>query len=175
MRELDRWIEAGAVVRPHGIRGEVILDVKADLTSCFEAGVEVRALTEEGQETSLMIEEARGHQGRLIVRFKGTDTRSAADSLRGITIWLVREQVGALGEDRWFVQDLLGIDVRTDTGELLGRLEEVLNMPANDVYVVRGEGGEILLPATEEVILDVNVESGTMTVHLLEGLRREAR
>jgi len=162
-------------VRPHGIRGEVILDLKADLLSCFETGVEVRALTEEGRESFLVIEQAREHQGRMIVGFKGTETRTAAESLRGVSIWLLREQVGSLGEDRWFVQDLVGIEVRTDAGEHLGRLEDVLNMPANDVYVVRGQGEEILLPAIDEVVLDVDIESGTMTVHLLEGLRRGAK
>ena len=173
MRELDRWIEAGAVARPHGIKGEVILDVKRDLVRCFETGVEVRFLTERGQESFLRVAVAREHQGRLIVGFVDVVTRSDAESLRLNSVWLSREQIGELEEDRWFVQDLVGMEVVTDEGERLGLLRDVLSMPANDVFVVRGGSEEVLLPATDEVILDVDIESGTMTVHLLKGLRRE--
>lgn len=173
MRQLDEWIEAGAVLRPHGIRGEVIVDLKVDLLGCFFEGLEVRALTPKGDELRLRLDSAREHKGRLIAGFADVDTREAADDLRGYRLWLTREQVGPLDEDRWFVQDIVGMNVSADDGRSLGTLVEVLNMPANDVYVVRGKLGEILLPAIDDVIRDVDVESGEMVVHLLEGLVRE--
>jgi 16S rRNA processing protein RimM len=171
MIERDRWIEAGAVLRPHGIRGEVIVDVKRDLLASLTEGMEVRLATGKTGDVGLEIERAREHAGRLIVKFKGFDTRTDAEELRASTVWLTREQIGTLEPGRWFVQDIVGIDVVTDEGERLGTVAEVMSMPANDVYVVRGGDEEILLPATEEVIREVDLERGKMLVHLIEGLR----
>ncbi len=171
MKELDNWIEAGAVTRPHGIKGEVTVDIKADLLELVVEEMEIRTTTPRGEERVLVVEQAREHKGRLIVRFAGFDSRDAAESLRGYALWLSREQVGELGDDRWLVQDILGIDVYTEEGEHLGQLAEVMHQPANDVYVVRGADGEILLPATEEVVRQVDVVAAKMVVHLIEGLR----
>lgn len=171
MTERHRWIEAGAVLRPHGIRGEVIVDLKRDLIELVTAGCELRVTSREGAESRLEVEVTREHRGRLIVKFKAVDTRDDAEGLRACGVWMTREQIGPLEPDRWFVQDIVGIAVLTDEGERLGEVAEVLSMPANDVYVVVGERGEILLPATEEVIREVDLERRKMLVHLIEGLR----
>jgi 16S rRNA processing protein RimM len=171
MRELDSWIEAGAIVRPHGLRGEVVVDLKSDLLELVVEGMEVRVTTRKGEAQSLAVEEARGHQGRLIVKFADIDSREDAESVRAWTIWMTRDQVGSLEEDRWFVQDIIGLEVFTRDGEHLGAIVEVMHMPANDVYVVRGGGEEILLPAIEDVVQEVDIEAGRMLVQLIEGLR----
>ena len=171
MTERHRRIEAGAVLRPHGIRGEVIVDLKRDLLEYLAQGLEALLTSRGGEELRLEVERAREHQGRLIVKFVGYDTRDHAEELRASTVWMTREQIGPLEPGRWFVQDIVGIDVFTDEGEYLGEVAEVMSMPANDVYVVLGQGREILLPATEEVIREVDLEQGRMLVHLIEGLR----
>ncbi len=171
MRELDNWIEAGAIVRPHGLRGEVVVDLKRDLLELIVEGMEVRVTTRKGEEHSLAVEQAREHQGRLIVKFADIDSRDDAESVRTWTVWMTREQVGSLGEDRWFVQDIVGLEVFTVDGERLGAIAEVLHMPANDVYVVKSDEGEILLPAIEDVVQDVDIEAGRMVVQLIEGMR----
>jgi 16S rRNA processing protein RimM len=171
MSERHMWIEAGAVVRPHGIRGEVIVDLKRDLLDHVTEGRELRVTSRTGEESRREVERAREHQGRLIVKFRGCETREDAEGLRASTIWMSRQQIGPLEPGRWFVQDIVGIAVFTDEGEHLGELTEVMSMPANDVYVVTGGGREILLPATEEVIREVDLEQGKMLVHLIEGLR----
>jgi 16S rRNA processing protein RimM len=171
MRNLDSWIEAGVIVRTHGLRGEVIADVFGDLTELFMQGLELRLTDGEGAESRVTVRQARRHQDRLILELEGIETCDRAEGLRSRVIWLTRDLVGPLDSKRWFVQDILGVEVFTDTGERLGRLTEVMHMPANDVYVVRGEGGEILLPAIEDVIKEVDVVAGRMLVHLIEGLR----
>jgi len=171
MRNLDSWIEAGTIVRAHGLRGEVIADIFGDLAGLFEQGLELRLTDRGGAESRIVVRRARKHQDRLILELDGIETCDRAESLRSLVIWLPRERVGPLDSKRWFVQDILGVEVFTDTGERLGRLTEVMHMPANDVYVVRGEGREILLPAIEDVIKDVDVVAGRMLVHLIEGLR----
>ena len=172
MMELDRWVEAGVVMRPHGIVGEVVVDFKNDLLELVSEAMTLRTTgASDGEELNLVVERVRKHKGRLIIAFKGRKTRDDADELRSRTIWMTREQIGPLDEDRWFVQDLIGLTVLTDDGETLGRLADVMHQPANAVFVVETETGELLLPVIDDVILDVDIEGGKMTVHLLEGLR----
>jgi 16S rRNA processing protein RimM len=169
----DRWIEVGVAVKPHGIRGEVIVDLKRDLVEFVIRGTVVRITGNEGDEVQLGVEDARPHAGRLIVKFRGVDTRNEAEELRSRSLWLTREQIGALPEGRYFVQDILGLEVYCDTGERLGLVGEVLCMPANDVYVVDCAGEEILLPVIDDVIREIDLERGRIVVHLMKGLRRE--
>jgi 16S rRNA processing protein RimM len=171
MRNLDDWIEAGVIVRAHGVRGEVVADVLQDLAEVFAQGLEVRLTDGEGAESRHQVRRARRHQDRLILELSGVDTCERAEDLRACTVWLSRDSIAPLEGKRWFVQDLLGVEVFTEEGELLGRLTEVMHMPANDVYVVRGKGGEILLPAIDEVIREVDLDAGRMLVRLIEGLR----
>jgi 16S rRNA processing protein RimM len=170
MRKLDDWIEAGAVVRPHGIKGEVILDLARDLMELVTESLELRATGRKGGERTLTVEKARDHKARKVVKFKDVETVEDAEVLRGWTVWLTREQIGPLDEDRWFVADIVGIDVYTEEDEYLGKLVEVMHMPANDVYVVRDGEKEILLPVIDDVIRSVDVDSGRMVIHLMEGL-----
>jgi len=172
MRELDAWVEAGVVMRPHGIAGEVVVDLKNDLLELVSEAMELRTTClNNDDELILVVERVRKHKGRLIIAFKGRNTREEADELRSRTIWMTREQIGPLDEDRWFVQDLVGMTVLTDDGEALGRLVDVMHQPANAVFVVETESGEVLLPVIDDVIRTVDIEKGRMIVHLLPGLR----
>ena len=119
----------------------------------------------------LTVERVRVHKGRLIIGFKGFRTRDDADGLRSRTVWMTRDQIGPLGEDRWLVQDLIGLKVLTDEGETLGRLADVMHQPANAVLVVETESGEVLLPLIDDVVRDVDVEGGKVVVTLIPGLR----
>ncbi len=174
MTDRHAWIEAGAVTRPHGIRGEVVVDLKRDLLDCIVVGTKIRLTTRNEDESFRVVERARRHKGCLILKLVDADTRDGAADLKGHTVWLSREQVGTLPEGRYFVEDVLGIEVYTENGEHLGTVEDVLNMPASDVYVVRGGGREILLPVIDEVVKDVDVVGRKMVVHLMEGLRQGA-
>lgn len=174
MTDRHAWIEAGAVTRPHGIRGEVVVDLKSDLLDCIAVGTKIRLTTREGHESFRVVERARRHKGCLVLGLANVDTRDDAENLREHTVWLTRKQVGTLPDGRYFVEDVLGIDVYTEDGEHLGTVEDVLNMPASDVYVVRGGEGEILLPVIDEVVRDVDVTGRKMTVRLMEGLRQGA-
>ncbi len=176
MFDIDRWIEAGTITRAHGIRGDVIVDLKPDLMSCLGERLVLRTVAPGGDESTLEIERVRDHSGRVLMKFAAIDSRTDAERLRGVRLWLDREDIGPLGEDCWFVQDLIGIEVFSEEGERLGRLVNVMPQPANDIYVVRDESdSEILLPAIEQVIRTVDVEGGKMVVHLMKGLRQEDR
>ncbi len=170
MKQLDDWIEAGAIVRPHGLKGEVVVDLARDLLEVVTESLELRVTGRKGGERTLTVERARDHKARKIVQFEGVSTVEDAEALRGWSVWLTREQIGPLEEDRWFVADIVGIDVYTDGDEYLGKLIEVMHMPGNDVYVVRKDEKEILLPVIDDVVRSVDIDSGRMVVHLMEGL-----
>jgi 16S rRNA processing protein RimM len=170
MTEFGDWIEAGAVVRPHGIKGEVIVDLAGDLLEIVTGSLELRATGRAGAERVLVVERARNHKARKVVKFEGVDSVEDAECLRGWTVWLSREQIGPLPEGRWFVDDIVGIDVYTDDGEFVGKLSKVMHMPANDVYVVRNGEKEILLPVIDDVVKSVDLDSRRMVIHLMEGL-----
>ena len=170
MKQLDDWIEAGAIVRPHGLKGEVVVDLARDLLEVVTESMKLRVTGRREGERVLTVERARNHKARKVVQFKGVSTVEDAEALRGWSVWLTREQIGPLEEDRWFVQDIVGIDVYTDGDEYLGKLAEVMHMPGNDVYVVRKGEKEILLPVIDDVIRSVDIDSGRMVIHLMEGL-----
>jgi 16S rRNA processing protein RimM len=170
MKQLDDWIEAGAIVRPHGLKGEVVVDLARDLLEVVTESMKLRVTGRREGERVLTVERARNHKARKVVQFKGVSTVEDAEALRGWSVWLTREQIGPLEEDRWFVQDIVGIDVYTDEDEYLGKLAEVMHMPGNDVYVVRNDEKEILLPVIDDVVRSVDIDSGRMVIHLMEGL-----
>jgi len=171
MRNLDTWIEAGVIVRSHGVRGELVAELLGDLAGLFVDGLGIRLTRRDGSESFAVVRQARRHQDRYLLQIEGVTTRDQAEHLRSSLVWLDRARIGPLEDGRWFVQDLIGVEVFTEEGEDLGKLTEVMHMPANDVYVVRGGGGEILLPAIQDVVKEVDVNSGRMVVHLIEGLR----
>ena len=94
-----------------------------------------------------------------------------AELLRKQELYITKEQSGTCGEDENFVADLIGLRVVTDEGEVLGRLTDVMETGANDVYVVELENGkEVLLPAIKQCILQVDLEKQEMLVHIMDGL-----
>ena len=106
----------------------------------------------------------------VIVKFKGIDHINAIEKYKGAKLFVSREDAVDLEKDEYYIADLLGMEVLTDDGEC-GTLKDVIETGANEVYVVEFETlGEVLIPAIHDCILDVDVQAGSMKVHLLEGL-----
>ena len=99
------------------------------------------------------------------------DSRERAESLRGETIYCEVERAAELLDGRYFHFQIIGLEVVTLENEILGEVVEIVETGANDVYVVRRQSSEILLPATREIILDIDLERNAMTVNLIPGLR----
>jgi len=138
----------------------------------FKTGAELYlSSTAEGADARpVKLATSRPHQGRVLVRLSSTADRNAAEQLRGLYLLLPEPEAMALGEHENFAHDLIGLRVETTAGEPLGAIVEIVFTPANDVYVVRGEPGEVLLPATREVVRSVDLAARTMVVELPEGL-----
>jgi 16S rRNA processing protein RimM len=119
------------------------------------------------------VERARLHQGVVILKLGGCDTRNDAETLRNQWLQIPAEEALPLEEGEFFYYQLVGLQVETAAGEVLGELQEILQTGANDVFVVRGPGGELLLPDIPDVILDVDPEAGRIVVQIPAGLRDE--
>lgn len=171
--EQPPFLVLGRVLRPHGIRGELRMEI---LTAYPERIVPGKRLYI-GPDTSrpdtavvYVVSRARKHQHYLIMQVEGIDNRSAAELLRDQYIMVTPDEAVPLEEGEFYLFQLIGLTVRTDKDDLLGELTEVIETGANDVYVVRGPRGEVLLPAIDDCILDIDFDNQTMTVHLLDGL-----
>ncbi len=116
------------------------------------------------------VEGLRFHGKALLLKLDGCDDRNAADELRAMLVQIPVEEAVPLEEGEYFLFQLIGVRVETESGEQLGQIVEVIETGANDVYVVRGPRGEVLLPAVDDVVLELDMESKRMIVHLLPGL-----
>ena len=163
------YLMIGIIRRPHGIRGDVLLDIYtdyperiADLEHVY-LGDSYRPYTVSG---------ARQHTKGLLLKLTDITDRDQADILRGQTVYISMDDAVPLDEGEFYLFQLTNIRVVTEDGEELGRVTDVIETGANDVYVVTdGDGGEILLPAIPEVIKDVDIDRHVMTIHLMDGLR----
>ena len=161
--EKQQYIEAGKIVNTHGVAGEVKIEVWLDspqflrrFPRVFVNGAEKRLLAGKVQKSF------------LIAKLEGVDDVNAAMLLKGKTVTVDRSDV-RLPRGTFFVQDILGASVVDEQGTEIGKLTDVLERPAHNIYVVQGEQ-EHLIPAVPEFILKTDAEAGVITVHLIEGM-----
>jgi 16S rRNA processing protein RimM len=159
--------------RPHGIRGEVTGRLHGVGPEELVALRELTLRPPEGPEEPVRVERVRPRKLGWILQLAGVSTRNRAEELRGAEILAPRGALPEPAEGEWLVADLVGRAVETEEGELLGRLEEVLLLPANDVLVVRGERGEILLPVLPEVLVRCEEGEERLVVRVPPGLLDE--
>lgn len=165
------FLTIGQVSKPHGVHGEVRVILHTDVPERFTWLKEVYV----GQNPSRLVavEGARLHQNMVLLKLAGYDDREAAEMLRGAWLQVPEAEAIPLNEGEYFLYQIEGLTVVTDTGELLGTLLEVIETGANNVFRVVGPRGEVLLPDTREVILDIDFDNGRVTIHLLPGLLPE--
>lgn len=168
---MNDLIKVGAIATTHGIKGEVKVFPTTDDPKRFLELKEV--ILDTGKEKKIFaIEHVKFFKNMVILKFKGIDNINDVEQYRQRELFITKEHAVPLGENEYFISDLMGLMVHTDEGEVLGSIEDVLQTAANDIYVVGREGeADILIPAIKECILDVDVEKGRMDVHLLPGLR----
>ena len=167
---MERYLQAGVITATHGLKGEVKVFPTTDDPGRFDDLKEVFLDTGKGL-TPLEIASVRYFKQFVILRFRGYDNINDVEGWKRFPLLVDREHAVPLGEDENFIADLIGLQVRTEDGEELGILKDVLLTGANDVYVVETpEKKEILIPAIKQCILQVAPEEGYMIVHLLDGL-----
>lgn len=168
-----RFLIVGRILRPHGVRGEVRASVLTDLPERFKwlERIFLSRTEEAAHPAAVALESVRFHKDNVLLKLRGYDNRDQAEALR--TFWLmVPETEGIpLDEGEFFLYQLENLAVYTDAGEYLGRIVEILETKANDVFVVHTDAGDLLLPDIEDVVKEINLDAGRMIVTLIPGLR----
>lgn len=116
------------------------------------------------------LEGFRLHKGSALLKLEGCHDRAAVERLRGQLVQIPIEEAMPLDQDEYYEYQIVGLTVWTKEGEYLGTVDEVISTGSNDVYIVRGKGREILIPAIEDVVLEVNLAKRRLIVELMEGL-----
>ncbi|MGH2723313.1 MAG: ribosome maturation factor RimM [Actinomycetota bacterium] len=160
----------GRITRAHGVRGEVTVQSLTEVEARFAPGSVLRL--EDGR--ALTVRSARPHQHRLLVRFEEVPDRTAAEALRGRLLLVAAGEAPEIDEeDRFWVHQVVGLEVVTEGGRSLGRIREVLANPANDLWVAEAGGHDTLIPAIRDVVVTVDPDEGRVVVREIPGLTTE--
>ncbi len=167
---MEDLLQVGVITTTHGIRGEVKVFPTTDDPNRFKKLKEV--LLDTGKEKiQLKVESCKFFKQFVILKFKGYDNINDIEQYKRCPLLVTRENAVALEEDEYFIADLIGLKILTETGIEIGVLNDVISTGANDVYEVKmTDGGTVLLPAIKECIMDVDMEAGEMIVHIMKGL-----
>ena len=164
----------GRVVKAHGITGEVVVDVRTDDPDIrFAPGAALRARKprDGGPERSYVVEGARQHGARLLVRLAGVTDRDAADALRGSLFVIDSDELPPIDEpDTYYDHQLEGLRVRTAAGQEVGVVAEVLHTAGSELLAVKGDSGEVLVPFVGAIVTSVSLDDGTIVIEPPDGL-----
>jgi len=161
------FVAVGRVRGVHGVRGELKVEPLTDAPDRFQPGATVHV-----GGAPRMVRSARVHRDVILVVLRGIDTPERAGALRGTLLEVPEGELPQLEEGRFYRHQIVGLQVFDVEANALGRIEQVLETGANDVYVTRSEEGELLIPAIDSVIKQVDVAAGRIVVELLPGLER---
>lgn len=163
-------VAVGRVATAWGPRGVLKVIPLADTSQRLARGREV---TLAGERRT--IESSRWRKGQAYLKLSGVDGREAALALRDAFLTVPEDELEPLPEGQYYRFQLLGMNVTTTDGRSLGRIEDVIDTGANDVYVVRGDAGEVLVPATGDVVREVDLDSKRMLIDAVPGLIPERK
>lgn len=167
---MSEYFVIGKIVNTQGIKGEVRVLPTTDDIDKFKKLKEILVFRK--NESKLYeIENVRNHKQFILLKLKGIDTMNDAELLKNTEIKITRDLAVPCEEDEYYINDLYDMQVFTEDGENLGKIVDIIVTGANDVYVVKSDESEILIPAIKQCILNVDISKKEMKVHLLEGLR----
>ncbi len=158
----------GRVLKPHGVHGEMRVEPLTDQPERFEWLDHLYVGQDKPRRVA--IESVRYHQGYVLLKLAGYPTRDEAETLRNAVLQVTEADAIPLADNEYFLYQLEGIEVLTEEGEVLGRLVEVLETGANNVFVIAGPRGQLLVPDIPDVVREVDIEGGRLVIRPLPGL-----
>lgn len=168
---MDDLLKVGIITNTHGLRGEVKVFPTTDDAQRF-LDLDTVILDTKTEKKTVEIENVRFFKNMVILKMKGFDHINDVEKLRKAELYVTREQAVPLGENEYFIADLIGLCAVSDEGEALGKVADVIQTGANDIYVIRRpEASDLLVPAIRQCIREVDLKNRSITVHLLPGLR----
>lgn len=164
---MEQYLEVGKITNVHGIMGEVRVQPWADSPEFL---CRFKTLYVDKTHWPIEVERARVHKNMVIIKFRGITDVPSALAMRNAILYIDRKDAD-LPEGAFFLADLYGLEVRdAQSGAVLGKVADVLTLPANNVYVVRGGERELMIPAVPQFIAETNPEGGYLRVNLIEGM-----
>ncbi len=162
---LPEFITIGRILAPWGIKGKLKVEVVTDFPQRFDPCSMVYI-----DRQPVTIESIGWHKGKAIIKLDTIDSIEGAQGLRGKLIEIHHSQVYSLPEGQYYHFQLIGLEVWTTQGELVGHIAEIPPTGSNDNYVVRGAKGEVLIPAIDDVVKSIDLDRGKITIEVIEGL-----
>ncbi|MDK2877438.1 MAG: rRNA processing protein RimM [Thermoanaerobacteraceae bacterium] len=168
---MEQYIVVGRILSSWGVRGQIKVEPLTDDIKRFDKLKKVFIGADDlparyDVESVLYLKNAF-----VVLKLKNIDSPEQAEKFRGVYLKISREDAVKLPEGRYFICDIVGLHVFTESGEFLGKIVDVLPTGANDVYVVNGKAGnQILIPAIKEVVKQIDLENNKMIVRLMEGM-----
>lgn len=165
------FLAIGRVSRPHGIHGEIRVEMLTDIPDRW---IGLKTVFLGSQRHKIEIQGSRQHKNVALLKLTGYTDRESAESLRGEVIYVPFKDAIQLEPDEFYHYQVIGLEVQTESGDVLGEIVDVLRPPgANEVFVVHGVRGEILIPVISDVIRSLDVDSGVVIIHPIPGLLRD--
>lgn len=163
-------LEVGKIVNTHGLRGEVKVVPWTDYHEVFE-DIDFVYVKKKSEYERLDVKGIKYQKNNLIVRFSQITDINMAEKYKNQVIYAEREILGELPEGVYYIADLIGLDIVTEDGEKIGTVSDVFNTGSNDIYEVKREGKKnLLLPVIDDVVLNIDVDGGKITVRMMDGL-----
>lgn len=159
----------GKISKPHGIKGFVKIRMLADV-DILENLDTIYLKSAQSSFTPIVIDRVTPQNDRAIIHIQGVDDRNAAAELAGSEIHIPRDALKKLPQGEYYHFELIGLDVKTDSGALIGSVTEILSTGANDVYVVTTAHKEVMIPAIKEVVKKIDIDHKEMIITPMEGL-----
>ncbi len=164
------YVLIGKVVGAHGIKGTNKFKSYAESLSVFAPGRSIRVRDNRNREKTVEVSWVKSHTRTPLILFKGITDRDGAEALIGADMFIPEAELPELEEDTYYWFELIGLEVYTTEEDYLGRITSIFETGSNDVYVVKGEKQEVLIPALESVVIDIDIENNRIRVDLPEGL-----
>lgn len=167
---MKEYLEVGKIVNTSGLKGLLMVSPLTDDITRFE-DLETIYIQKAKELIEFKIQDVKYNKNMVLLKLEGIDDITEAEKYKNCYIKINREDAVELEEDSYFIVDIIGSEVFTEEGEDLGKVVDVLQTGSNDVYTVKTlDGKEILLPAIEDVIKNVDIENKKIVIHLMEGL-----
>ena len=164
------YVLIGKIVGVHGLKGTNKFKSYAESLAVFYPGQSILIRDNRNRETSVELDWIKSHTGTPLISFKGVTDRDRAEALIGAELFIPETELPELDEDTYYWFELIGIEVYNTQEDYLGRITSIFPTGSNDVYVVKNKTKEVLIPALESVVIDIDLELKRMRVDLPEGL-----
>ena len=166
---MDR-LEVGKIVNTHGLKGEVKIVTWTDYPEVFE-DLEYVFAKKKTEEIKLNLKNIKYQKNNIIAKFLEINSIEEAETFKNCVLTAERDMLGELPEGVYYIADLIGCEVFGDEGENLGKISDVFNTGANDIYAVSApQRKDMLIPVTDDTVKSVDIENKKVIVHLIEGL-----